>query len=209
MGLALLCIEHMTESSFPLVTQAKSQDRDAIEQLLIRHLPGLQAWLRVRMGAHLRARETPEDLVQSVARDVLGDLSSFEWRGEASFRHWLFIKAQRKLIDKARYVDADQRSPAREQAIALPSGELPLTGQLLSPSGEVASLEEVRRIEQAFAMLSEDYKEAISLRRLCGMSYDEVAQRMQRSESAVKNLVHRGLSRLALRLGKLRRGASD
>ena len=67
----------------------------------------------------------------------------------------------------------------------------------------------MRRIEQAFATLSDDYREAISLRRLCGMSYAEIAERMQRSESAVLNLVHRGLAQLALRLRRLRREATS
>ena len=70
------------------------------------------------------------------------------------------------------------------------------------------SQDEVRRIEQAFAELPADYQEAISLQRLCGMDYAEIAARMQRSEGAARNLVHRGLSRLALRLGELRRAAS-
>jgi len=47
------------------------------------------------------------------------------------------------------------------------------------------------------------------VQRLCGMAYGEIAARMQRSEGAVRNLVHRGLSRLALRLGELRREDGD
>ena len=184
-----------------------SQDPAAIEALLLRHLPGLHGWLRLRMGSQLLARETPEDLVQSVAREVLADLGGFEWRGEAAFRHWLYLKAQHKLVDKARFVGAEQRSPARERELAsahtdgLPSG----FANPFTPSQDLQSREEVARIERAFAELPADYQEAISLQRLCGMGYGEIASRMQRSEGAVRNLVHRGLSRLALRLGELRR----
>ncbi len=187
-----------------------SQNPAAIEALLVRHLPGLQGWLRLRMGAQLRARETPEDLVQSVAREVLADLGGFQWRGEAAFRHWLYVKAQHKLVDKARFVGAERRSPARERDLASqPSDGLPAGyANLCTPSRDVQSQDEVRRIEQAFAELPADYQEAISLQRLCGMDYAEIAVRMQRSEGAVRNLVHRGLSRLALRLGELRRAES-
>lgn len=198
----------MSESSLPLVTQAASRNPEAIEALLVRHLPGLQGWLRLRMGASLRARETPEDLVQSVAREVLGELSTFQWRGEAAFRHWLYLKAQHKLVDKARFVDADRRSPARERELSPDASAAPMAAafaNLLTPSSVMQSQEEVRRIESAFAELPEDYQEAISLQRLCGMEYGEIAARMARSEGAVRNLVHRGLSRLALRLGELRR----
>ncbi|MBK8097207.1 MAG: sigma-70 family RNA polymerase sigma factor [Planctomycetes bacterium] len=200
----------MNSSSLPLVTRARGNEAAAVEALLVRHLAGLRSWLRLRMGAILRARETPEDLVQSVAREVLADLGTFEWRGEAAFRHWLYVKAERKLIDKARFVAAGRRSPAREevgsgrQSDGLPAGLADLT----TPSRVAVSADEVRRIEQAFAELPADYQEAISLQRLCGMDYPAIAARMQRSEGAVRNLVHRGLSRLALRLGELRRSES-
>lgn len=200
----------MSESSLPLVTRAKGHDNAAIEALLVRHLPGLQGWLRLRMGTLLRARETPEDLVQSVAREVLADFGEFEWRGEAAFRHWLYVKAQRKLVDKARFVAAECRSPARE----LPGhdgseGLLARVAAGLTPSRELQSHEALLRIEQAFGELPADYQEAISLQKLCGMDYGEIAARMQRSEGAVRNLVHRGLSRLALRLGELRRAQAE
>jgi DNA-directed RNA polymerase specialized sigma24 family protein len=113
----------MSESSLPLVTRALARNQEAVEQLLVQHLPGLRAWLRLRMGPGLRARETPDDLVQSVAREVLLGLDGFEWRGEAAFRHWLYLKAQRKLVDKARFVSAEQRTPAKERDLdALASG---------------------------------------------------------------------------------------
>ena len=195
----------MSESSLPLVTQAKAQNREAIESLLVRHLPGLRSWLQLRMGARLRSKETPEDLVQSVAREALGDLTDFVWRGEPAFRHWLYVKAQHKLVDKARYVGAEKRSPDRERGIQTHMSGGPLIGRLLSPSGEVQSREEIQRIERAFAELSQEQQDAISMRRLCGLDYVQIGEQMERSLPAVRNMVHRGLSKLALRLGKLRR----
>jgi DNA-directed RNA polymerase specialized sigma24 family protein len=41
------------------------------------------------------------------------------------------------------------------------------------------------------------------------MDYPEIAVRMQRSEGAARNLVYRGLSKLLLRLGRLRRDSTD
>ena len=200
----------MSESSLPLGTQARAQDRAAVEQLLVRHLPGLQAWLQLRMGALLRARETPEDLVQSVAREVLGGIGDFEWRGEAAFRHWLYTRAQHKLVDKARFVGAERRSPARERELPEENSSAVLQpwGDLLTPSRDAVAKEEIAHIEAAFAELPEDYQEAIGMKRLCGMDYPEIAERMGRSEGAVRNLVYRGLSRLALRLQALKKERS-
>ena len=140
-------------------------------------------------------------------RASLDVASTFEWRGEAAFRHWLYLRAQHKLIDKARHVGAVQRSPVREIAIEDHPALLALANGLQSPSGEVASVEELARIEQAFGELPDDYREAISLQRMCEMGYPEIAERMGRTEGAVRNLVYRGLSQLALRLGELGEGA--
>jgi RNA polymerase sigma factor (sigma-70 family) len=56
----------------------------------------------------------------------------------------------------------------------------------------------MRRVEAAFDQLPEDYREAVTLYKLCELSYAEIAERMKRSEGAVRNLVYRGISRLAL-----------
>ena len=191
----------MSDSTEALV-RAASRDKQALEALLVRHLPQLQGWLRLRMGPILRSRETPEDLVQSVAREALGELSEFQWRGEAAFKHWLYTRAQHKLQDRVKYFGAQKRDPAKE--ISQPQDSQALLacyGNLCTPSRELAAHEALQRIESAFDELPDDYKEAITLYRLCGLDYPEIATRMSRSEGAVRNLVYRGLSRLALRLG--------
>lgn len=191
----------MPESTLDLV-QAASRDPAAIEQLLVRHLPQLQGWMRLRMGPVLRSRETPEDLVQSVAREALAELGDFEWRGEAAFRHWLYTRAQHKLQDRIKFFGAQKRDPRREQSAPEDSRTLlDAYASLCTPSRDLQAAEALAAIENAFDDLPEDYKEAITLYRLCGLDYGEIAVRMQRSEGAVRNLVYRGLSRLALRLG--------
>ncbi len=60
----------------------------------------------------------------------------------------------------------------------------------------------VASIERAFDALPDDYKEAISLHRMVGLSHAEIAAHMGRTEGAVRNLVYRGLALLAMRLGE-------
>lgn len=181
-----------------LVAAASRRDRQAIEQLLVRQLPGLEAFVRLRMGAALRSKATPPDLVQSVCREVLEDLTDFEFRGEAPFRHWLFTRAEHKLKATHRHHQAQRRSHEREVAWGDGSTFLPAYQTLCTPSREVEANEAVARIERAFDALPDDYREAITLHKLCGLGHAEIAERMQRSEGAVRNLVYRGLSRLAL-----------
>lgn len=189
----------MTEPTENLVRRAASRDPQAVQELLVQHLPQLQGWLRLRMGPALRANESAVDLAQSVARDVLAELDQFEWRGEAAFRHWLYTRAQHKLQDRVRFVSAKRRDPARLS----PRTSSMLAGcyaSVASPSHEAASAETLERIEAAFDTLTEDQREAVTLFRLCGFSHAEIAERMGKSAGAVRNLVYRALSRLAMHL---------
>ncbi len=181
-----------------LVAAAKKQERPAIEQLLVRHLPGLEAFVRLRMGPGLRAVATPPDLVQSVCREVLGDLSGFEFRGEAPFRAWLYTCAENKLREKHRYHHREKRDVGAEVVLPDASTFLPAYRTLCTPSRDMEIREAMLRVESAFDQLPDDYREAVTLHKLCGLSHAEIAERMNRSEGAVRNLVYRGISRLAL-----------
>src|SRR5262245_60150815 len=181
-----------------LVAAARNKDEGALQQLLVRNLPGLEAFVRLRMGAALRGLMTAPDLVQSVCREVLEDLGGFEFRGEGPFRHWLFVRAENKLRGKHRNHHRDKRD--QQKAVSLSEGTNAITGYrtLLTPSKDLEVQETMRRVEAAFDQLPEDYREAVTLYKLCELSYAEIAERMNRSEGAVRNLVYRGISRLAL-----------
>jgi RNA polymerase sigma-70 factor (ECF subfamily) len=181
-----------------LVARAKHRDRAAVEQLLVRHLPNLEAFVRLRMGPDLRALMTAPDLVQSVCREALGDLSDFEFRGEAPFRHWLFVRAENKLREKHRFHRAEKRDREKEQPLPEATTALSAYLTLASPSKDLEVREQMRRVEAAFDLLPAEYRDAITLHKLCGLSHAEIAERMQKSEGAVRNLVYRGISRLAM-----------
>lgn len=181
-----------------LVAAARQQERGAVEQLLVRNLPNLEAFVRLRMGPVLRGLLTAPDLVQSVCREVLEDLGGFEFRGEAPFRHWLFVRAENKLREKHRFHRAAKRDQQKEQALPEVTTAMAAYQTLCTPSRDLELRESMRRVEAAFDQLPDDYREAVTLHKLCGLSHGEIAARMDRSEGAVRNLVYRGISRLAL-----------
>lgn len=189
------------QPSRALIARAAQNDRAALEELLVQQLPGLAAYLRLRMGPVLRAKESASDLVQSLCREVLADLPRFEYRGEAAFRAWLYAQARHKLVDKHRYLVAEKREPGRERPADADGTVLDLYGSLCTPSRDLSTREAIARIERSFDALPDDYKEAITLHRMVGLSHAEIAAQMGRSEGAVRNLVYRGLAQLALDLG--------
>ena len=111
-------------SSADLVGRIAAGDGAAMEQLIAQHLPRLRAFVRLRLGPQLAAKESASDIVQSACRDVLARADQFQHGGEAGFRAWLYKAATRKIADRAEYWGAQRRDPAREA----PGGDDALLG---------------------------------------------------------------------------------
>jgi RNA polymerase sigma-70 factor (ECF subfamily) len=197
-----------------LVENASRGDPVAIEELLERHLPMLRAYFRLKAGPKILSQESVSDLVQSVCLDVLGDLSNFEYRGEAQFRGWLVQHAWHKLMDRWKYWNRAKRKGNR--IVQRGQSEIDdgqafdwLDATLLTPSREAVGREELAGFEKAFSQLPENTREAILLRRIAQLPYSEIATLLRKSEGAVRNLVSRGLAKVSLEMDSPDHGSMD
>lgn len=187
-----------------LVDSASRGDSAAVEALLERYLPGLSAFVRLRAGPLLRARESSSDLVQSVCREVLEHVDRYRYRSEGLFKQWLFTTAARKIADRADHVQAQRRDVRREVALddaaaATSSSQgwfADACRSLVTPSRQLIAREEVAATERALLSLPDDHREVILLARIVGLSAKEIGEQMDRSESAVRSLLHRALADL-------------
>lgn len=184
-----------------LVRSAQAGDRSALELLIAEHLAPLHAYVRLHEGPLLRERETTTEIVNSVCREVLQDLPAFEWRGQGSFRSWLFTAARRKLVDKHRFWKRERRDPAKEHA--LQDDDLaadPALGRtytmLVSPSEQAMASEEAACLERAFERLTEEQRELVLLRTLAGLTHQELADRFGIEVGAAKKRVARARAQL-------------
>src|SRR5260370_1106609 len=78
-----------------------------------------------------------------------------------------------------------------------------VTADALSPSGQVIAREQCEAVQRALQQLPEDYRQVIVWRYQEGSSFEEIAQRLQRSENAARKLWFRALERLERELGGL------
>jgi RNA polymerase sigma-70 factor, ECF subfamily len=188
-----------------LVDAARGGDAAAQNQLLQRHLPALRAYVRLNSGPQLRARESCSDVVQSVCLGALNNLEGFEWRGRASFKHWLFSWAINKIRNHERFHISQKRDINRELHADSETAEQMLAqcyATISSPSKAMMLQESIEEIEHAFDSLSDDYRNVILDVRLMGLSVKDVASRDGKSETAVRSMLSRALARLATLLEK-------
>lgn len=187
------------------VEAARDGDNGAFDSLFARNLPRLVAFVRSRAGGVVAARESAHDLALSVCREALEDIDRFDYRGEDAFRHWLFVRAARKINNRHRYLHREKRDVSREVAPAAPDSGgdsefqdiLSAYATITTPSQIASARDQCSRIEDALAALPEAQREAITLTRVAGLSYAEAADQTGKTEAALRGLVMRGLARLA------------
>jgi RNA polymerase sigma-70 factor (ECF subfamily) len=129
-------------------------------------------------------RDAAEDLTSEVFHKALANLRRFEWRG-APFASWLLRIASNAIADKA------QRG-GKELAVANPP-------ELAEDASILADLEEVERRARLFRLveqLPEDQRRVIAMRFAEEKSIREIAEKLGRTEGAVKQLQLRGLRNL-------------
>jgi RNA polymerase sigma-70 factor (ECF subfamily) len=199
----------VTDDNELLARKAAEGDESALAELLQRHLPAVRAFVRSHMAPQLRARESTSDVVQSVCRELLTHQERFQHPGENGFVAWLYTTARRKIQNRARDLQREKRDAAREVhgigETAL--GELGLAyARISSPSGRALRAEEVQRLEVAIDQLPEEQREVVTLAHLAGLSRAEIAAQMNRTEEAVRSLLHRAKARLAILLDDGRTG---
>lgn len=165
---------------------------DDVQALVARYLPSIRAFVRMRMGAELRAKEETCDIVQSVAREVLEYSDRFGHGGEEGFRDWLFTTAHRKVVRRLRHWRTAKRQVRQEAA--LPEE---LAGLLPTPSRHASAREHLAAVEQAFDALTEEQRDVLTWSRLVGLSHAQIAERLGKSEVAVRKVLSRALARLA------------
>ncbi len=172
-----------TEEEQALVERAGQGNREAFDTLVGRSRKELERHVASRLGGRLRGKLERDDLLQETVARALESIGRFEWQGEGSFRRWLFGIAENVTREAARKL---RRGPDLEAFPDLP-------GTDSSPSKHVRRSERFERLQEAIRRLSPDHRRVILLVRIEGLTIREVAERMERSVSSVKNLLLRAM----------------
>jgi len=168
------------------ITQAQSGDRNAVGTLYQMHAQLIFRYIVVRVPTTVDA----EDLTAEVFVSMVKKLPSYQQTG-APFEAWLYRIAASKVADFYRQTG---RRPQTELTDTLYDGAV-------SPEEQIQQKQTLDQLRSVLQQLPEDYQTILILRFVERKSHEEVAEILDKTVSAVKNLQYRALLRLTELLG--------
>jgi RNA polymerase sigma-70 factor (ECF subfamily) len=193
----------MEADQVELVEQLRAGDTEALARYLTLRQRDLLVFIERQLGPGLRRKLEPDDIYQETCIEAVRSLGKFEMGDRDPFS-WLCQVAERKIIDAhRRFFDAQKRDAGREVSQGTPGGDSEHAAivDLLVASMTTASqafsrnLKEVKLLE-ALAKLPEDQREALRLRYIEGLPSKEIAERLGKSDGAIRVMLTRSLGKL-------------
>ena len=184
-----------------LVERVKQGDKRAFEMLVVKY----QRRIERLISRMVRDGDLVQDIAQETFIKVYRALPQF--RGESAFYTWLYRiavnTARKALLDLKRdplVLAMSSTSEAEKDETSRVENE-PSTGE--TPEALLASKEIAAAVNAAIEALSEDLRQAITLREIEGLSYEEIAELMGCPIGTVRSRIFRAREAIAARLRPL------
>jgi RNA polymerase sigma-70 factor, ECF subfamily len=184
-----------------LVERVKLGDVRAFEMLVVKY----QRRIERLIGRMVRDTDLVQDIAQETFIRAYRALPQF--RGESAFYTWLYRiavnSAKKALMDMKRdplVSEAALRSDDDGEETSRAESELS-HGE--TPEALLASKEIAAAVNSAIEALSEDLRQAITLREIEGLSYEEIAEAMNCPIGTVRSRIFRARDAIAARLKPL------
>jgi RNA polymerase sigma-70 factor (ECF subfamily) len=162
----------------------------------------LRLLARLQLPGYLAAKIDASDVIQQTMLEAHQAQAQIEALDELARAAFLRRVLANNLADLVRRYRAEARDVGRERSLELDlqqsSARLEawLAADQSSPSERAAREEELLSLAQAVARLPDEQRRAVELHHLLGLSVEETARELSRSESAVGGLLRRGLKTL-------------
>jgi RNA polymerase sigma-70 factor (ECF subfamily) len=189
------------DADFQLVQQVLAGDSRAFELLVVKY----QRRIERLIGRMVRDVDLIEDIAQETFIRAYRALHQF--RGEAQFYTWLYRiavnTAKKALVDM-------KRDPTVSEAALRPSddddetyrpGNEPTTDE--SPDTILAAKEIAAAVNAAMDALPAELRQAITLREIEGLSYEEIAEVMNCPIGTVRSRIFRAREAISARVKPL------
>lgn len=178
------------------------------------HRMKLLAFIDRQLGAKLRSKLEPDDVLQEVLAEVVR-VSADKPLDRSHAFSWLCQVAERKIIDLHRhYFQAQKRDAGREVSLnggatgrgsgesSRPAGLVHMLAvSMTSPSAAYSRQAREIQLSEAVEQLQPEMREALHLRYVENMPSKEIAERMGKSDAAVRVMLSRAVRKLQDILG--------
>ena len=189
------------DADAPLVERVKQGDVKAFEMLVVKY----QRRIERLIGRMVRDVDLVPDIAQETFIRAYRAIPKF--RGESAFYTWLYriavntakkalgeLKRDPLVTESARALRDDDDETSRTEN-ELTDGE--------TPEAVLASKEVAAAVNAAVEALSQDLRQAITLREIEGLSYEEIAELMSCPIGTVRSRIFRAREAIAARLRPL------
>jgi len=178
-----------------LIRAIQSGDRDAFDELVLRHKDRLFNLIYRFLGDYQEANDCAQETLIKVFKSIKN------FRFESTFSTWLFRIAVNTC--KNRLKSSAYRWGKKTVSLETPDGSSPdnpvveIVNGSPSPVVQLEKKEKMMRIQEALSSLPEEQNRVVVLRDIEGLSYQEIADITGLNPGTVKSRLARG--RLALR----------
>jgi RNA polymerase sigma-70 factor (ECF subfamily) len=186
----------------PLIARVKAGDAKAFEMLVVKYRRRIERLI----GRMVRDVDLVPDIAQETFIRAYRAIPQF--RGESAFYTWLYRiavnTAKKQLMELKRdpLVTESARASRDEDEDNSSRVENELTdGE--TPEAVLASKQIASAVNFAIEALSDDLRQAITLREIEGLSYEEIAELMNCPIGTVRSRIFRAREAIALRLRPL------
>lgn len=196
-------------SSDDLLPKIRARDTAALAAFIESHRPQLMAFIERQLGTALRRKVEPDDVFQETSVEAVRALPALDLGDRDPFS-WLCQVAERRIIDlHRRHFDAKKRDAGREVPLGGGGGsesrEAGLINMLVASmtTASQAFSRNVReaRLHDALLKLADHEREALRLRYIESLPSKEIAERLGKTDAAVRVMLTRSLKKLQDILG--------
>ena len=190
-----------SDSDLALVERANAGDSRAFELLVIKY----QRRIERLVGRMVRDVDLVQDITQETFIRAYKALHQF--RGEAQFYTWLYriaVNTAKKALMEMR------RSPVITESALNSGGDEDETSGLAqelttqeTPETVLAAQEIAAAVSAAMEALPEDLRQAVTLREIEGLSYEEISQAMDCPIGTVRSRIFRAREAISARVKPL------
>ena len=190
------------DADAPLIARVKAGDVKAFEMLVVKY----QRRIERLIGRMVRDVDLVPDIAQETFIRAYRAIPQF--RGDSAFYTWLYriavntakkalmeLKRDPLVTESARASREDEDDNSSRVENELSNGE--------TPDAVLASKQIASAVNFAIEALSDDLRQAITLREIEGLSYEEIAQLMNCPIGTVRSRIFRAREAIALRLRPL------